>query len=208
MTESTYQKYVKWMRSRTPAEMELHREAFEFESKYFSDLCLTSPRVLKNLLQYEVQDHEGGWITGSDAVQVGIDGWILRYRRFPENTLGQCNWKTKTLAIRTELPESERTATLLHEMIHVYEYQLSQVIREWLLLDLYKQLSKRISPAKLDWYLKTGSHVMVSVSQHSLLFLLKSLDIDLRRKWEPGTCFGYGRSTTLNSRPATKSPTE
>ena len=208
MSKSTYGKDVKWMKTRTPAEMELHREAFEFESRYFPDLCLNSPRVIKNLLQFEVKDRDGTWITGHDAVHIGIDGWIVRYRQFPENTLGQCNWKTKTIAVQAGLEEPDRTATLLHEMIHAYEYQLSQVIREWLLLDLYKRLSKRILPAKLDWYLKTGSHVMVSVSQHSLLFLLKSLDIDLQRKWEPGTCFGYGRPDMLNAKRKTKTPTE
>lgn len=208
MAKSTYDKYVKWVRTRQPAEAELHREAFEFESRYFSDICLTSPRVIKNLLRYEVEDDDGGVLEVSTDVHVGLTGWILRYRAFPPGSLGQCNWKTKTIAIRAGLAEPERTATLLHEMIHAYEWQLSMGFREWLLLDLYKQLCKRIKPTQLDRYIAASTHMEIKEAGHGVLFLLKSLDIDLRRKWELGTCFGYGRPGLLNSRPATKSPSE
>lgn len=97
------------------------------------------------------------------------------------------------------LPEhAQNEAVLLHEMIHAFEYQMSDLIpalREILTLQLYKKLQKK--HPDLDTYLdnfltrSTFKEIAEQGGPHGALFALKALDIDDRKGWKPGTTFGY-----------------
>lgn len=115
--------------------------------------------------------------------------------------LGQCNSLERTLAITKSYLQDKRV--ILHEMIHAHENILDSthysVLRENLLIALYKKLSPRISDLEQriaehsEIYSQTK--VMSSGGKHDLLFFLKSLDLDIRCHYPLGTVCGYGRYT-------------
>lgn len=97
--------------------------------------------------------------------------------------------------------ETERDAAILHEVIHIYERELLSIpcyARESILLALYNDLKEKIP--KLDKMILAHSHLYRGMriyndgGEHGVLFLLKSLDIDLRKGWALGTACGYGRA--------------
>ncbi|HZZ82110.1 MAG TPA: hypothetical protein VFE62_26660 [Gemmataceae bacterium] len=191
-----FEQWLAWSKSRSPEDKELQLLAYQFEDRHFADMTLTSPAVRRNLFHYEIEGDAGG----SQAVEG--DGpfldlcskrWILRVRTLPEGVSGQCHYRRHTISVRRGLDAVEHKATLLHEMIHAYESQLSEPVREWLLLDAHKRMAKRIKPAALRRYINASTHSLFHDHGHAILFMLKSLELDLRFGWDLGTVFGYGR---------------
>ena len=194
--EKVNQRFHEWWGKRTEAELELHRLAFSFEEKYFADLRLLTSSVRRALFRCEWLV-DGKWCKReSDGhPDISIEGWILKFCRFRKPIDGLCNYKYRTISIKLGLDKKARRAALLHEMIHAYMFQLDLCpeFREWLLLDLHRRLSKRMRPARLQQYINLSTHTVWLDRGHGVLFLLKSLDLDLRFKWDPGTVFAYGR---------------
>ena len=195
--KSNHERYAEWWQSRSMAESELQMLAFGYEERHFADLRLATPGISKRLLGYQVQMDDGSWIATEGEVNVSIDGWIFKYKRF-RDIVGRCDSKSQTIYIKPGLDKVEHPACVLHEMIHAYESQLSPPFREWLLLHLYARMAKRIKPSELNRKMAASVHAMVHNSAHGLLFLLKSLELDMYFKWPPGTVFGYGRADYLN----------
>ena len=80
---------------------------------------------------------------------------------------------------------------LLHEMIHAYEYTLLdyKIEHEYLIVKLYqKLLSKVPNLIKI-----IESDINKDNREHTVFFLLKSLDIDLILKLPLGSIYGYNR---------------
>ena len=85
-------------------------------------------------------------------------------------------------------------------MIHAHEQIIKdfkyRIFSENLLLQLYNKLSHKIE--NLDDIIKSHSEFIhqsdmaVNSGEHGLLFLLKSLDLDIRFGFPLGTVFGYG----------------
>ena len=81
-------------------------------------------------------------------------------------------------------------------MIHAYEGALDWAFQQILLTCLYKDLSRKID--NLDGRLVENCHASILRQNaliggcHSVLFYLKSLDLDLRCGFELGTVWGYG----------------
>ena len=84
-------------------------------------------------------------------------------------------------------------------MIHAYEFQLSQPFREWLLLNFHQRMCRRINRTRLQRFMDISTHAEFPNCTHELLFLFKSLDLDLRFRWPFGTVFGYGRKDYFNA---------
>ena len=106
---------------------------------------------------------------------------------------GACDYKSKIIRInkKTVSEKKELKNILIHEMIHAYECALPPTAQQLLVLFLYQKLSKRLGKRKLDKIITIDQHLILNV--HTLLFLLKSLTIDLARKLPLGTIFGYDR---------------
>ena len=186
-----------WRQNRTPAESELQLLAFKLQDKYFSDLRLQSPSITRKLFRYKSQDDDGQWYDVVDDMPIiSIQGWIFKFR-CTQKWLGLCDAKHKTIFIKQNLEDVEHLATLLHEIIHAFESQLVFSFREWLVIEPYRRLSRRIKPALLHRYITSSTHALVHNTAHGVLFLLKSIDLDLRLKWKVGTVFGYGREDYL-----------
>ena len=95
----------------------------------------------------------------------------------------------------------ENDAVILHEMIHLYEGVVNELplfYHDMLYWALYDDLSKKIEG--LDGAIKQHAHLLNESSLynagglHDILFLLKSFDLDIRKGYELGTVFGYGRT--------------
>lgn len=176
------------------AELDLRKRAIKYEARFFKDLTLEEKRIEKKLASYQMEV-EGQWVDAVDDLQLDVcihSGWIFRYRRSRKH-FGLCRYKQRTIDIRLGLPPQEEKGTLLHEMIHAYEYMLYPSLREWLLLDLYRRLRQCIGERKTHRFIDANTHSVTRESAHGSLFLLKSLDLDERLSWKHGTVFGYGR---------------
>ena len=96
-------------------------------------------------------------------------------------------------------------AAILHEMIHLHEHfitGLSWTYHDMLCWCLYRDLKQKI-PA-LDDIIAFHAHqansdmIRNAGGEHSILFLLKSLDLDIKKGYSLGTVFAYGYEKHLN----------
>ena len=189
-----------WFSNRTDEDARLNLRAMELEGLFFADLTLQSPRVRKCLLRYEAQAEDGSWFWTEDDSGITLQDWIFTYRGFRSETFGDCNWRWHIIRIKRGLDAHEHESTLLHEMIHAYEGMLPSAYAEWLLLDLYRKVSKRLSTAKLNRFIDLSTHTVFHNATHGILFLLKSLDIDAKKGWPWGTTFAYGRADFFSAK--------
>ena len=122
-----------------------------------------------------------------------------------EDTVGKFDDKTYTLSIGKYYIEDERV--WLHELIHLYEYNLesvpgSMVFRDAVIWHLYRKLRNSIPDLdeKIGMFMRMDyvCHIYHSGGSHDLLFFLKSLDIDLAKGWALYTTFGYDLKEFLN----------
>ena len=109
---------------------------------------------------------------------------------------GFYNHETQTLAIDSKHVTPD---TILHEMIHLHEdvlLELSPYYRDVVFYELYKTVKERIP--LLDEIIEQHGHLSVMTrvfgGLHSMLFLLKSFEIDMYHSWKLGTTFGYGQA--------------
>jgi len=108
-----------------------------------------------------------------------------------ENSEGTYNPSENTITIH---PGYNDLWTLLHEMIHAYEHQLKFVQGEILTVRLYSKLKEKIK--NLDLVLTAWAHcenqqLQDEENDHAILFLLKSLDLDLRLNLPMGAIIGF-----------------
>lgn len=90
---------------------------------------------------------------------------------------------------------------ILHELIHIHEHFLNEVdayYRDTLYWALYKRLRGRIPD--LDKIIEKHAHLYTHTrirsygGIHSMLFLLKSFDLDIAFEYPLGAVYGYGIS--------------
>lgn len=177
-----------WFWKRSPTEKVLYEKVCSYQDRYFKDMTLQ--KYVREFVTFEV---ETGYSTKPalfDALSDALPGqW--RFLIVPDGPdwSGYCY----TLDWRIEMTESYRNnkIVILHEMIHAYEAILDdyQTLKEWLVARLYRDLAPRIKD--LDRYLSTNAHPYWHV--HRTLFILKSLDLDLRLKRKLGSVYSYGR---------------
>lgn len=185
-----------WYRGEaTPEERQLRLQAIEYEECYFKDLTLQDRRIRRKLGGCKTKI-DGRWVKVEEDLQEDVsvsDSWIFHYRRLRRGDHGRCRLKECTIDIKVGLTGDELKGTLLHEMIHAYEGMLWPIYREWLLLDLYKRMEKRIGRNAVSRFLDLDAHTVMLLPAHGLMFLLKALELDERLGWKRGTVFGYGR---------------
>jgi len=103
---------------------------------------------------------------------------------------GACDGKERLILIAKHL--KDRDLILLHEMIHGYEFMLEPYLcyHQFVLIKLYEKLLLQIPNLNkiIAWDMHNENTVY-----HSPLFLLKSLDLDIRLKQPIGTVYNYHR---------------
>jgi hypothetical protein len=128
-----------------------------------------------------------------------IDQFDIRYKELPANTKGQCNSREKGIyinsSIRSDRKEVKRV--LLHEMIHAFEAIIPITYQQLLVVFYYNKLAGRLGKRKQD-DLFSFDHHYINI-KHAVIFLLKSLSLDLVRRLPLGTtCDGEGAAKRKN----------
>lgn len=109
---------------------------------------------------------------------------------------GYFDSKEQLLCISKECLDDDKI--ILHEMIHLHEFVLNVLplfYHDTLPWALYTKLRKEIK--NLDRIISSQAHILSGQKiyneggLHDILFLLKSLDLDLKMGYSLGTVFGY-----------------
>ena len=195
--------YKEWLPCMTSEESELHDLISGYEEEYFDDFTFKPNSIITPYIESKVED-DGEVYTEYDQVPIEMTSLSNSYYRLSvseidDNTEGQVDNLNRIITI----PYRNITdkSLVLHEMIHAYEGELirwNDNYRTILTLCLYKKLSTKI----LDLDIRLASHGHPSVEHvtsleggtHSILFFLKSLDLDLHCEYKLGTVCGYGRN--------------
>ena len=105
---------------------------------------------------------------------------------------------TQTIYVSPDYVEDD--AVLLHEMIHLHEHVIDgfpSYYHDLVYWVLYQDLRTKIEG--LDDAINDHAHLLnetqlyLNGGIHDILFLLKSLDLDMRMGYPFGTVFGYER---------------
>jgi len=173
-----------------------------YEERYFKDMTLNIKEIQSLFMCYQMDD-KGKWVKGSfgEIPLISLGYWNIKEKKL-RNCEGLCNSKDLEILIKSGQTKKELNLTLLHEMIHAYEDELEHAegpgkrLKEILLLFLYKKIGKQIGYKKADDLLKviTSSFHWYDIHGHSILFALKSLELDIRLHLPYGTIFAYGRT--------------
>lgn len=134
-------------------------------------------------------------LLGDKSLSLGDNLWRFKIVEKTEDWDGHCNHKERLITIVKS--EKKNIYMLLHEMIHAYEFMLEEnceMYKQFLLIDLYERLLIKVPDLKKK--MKLDLHSMLRV--HSPLFMLKSLDLDIRLNKPLGTVYAYGREEIFN----------
>ena len=171
-----------------------------FEDRYFKDMNFELKELKDIFLKYQIQNDDGTWDTCYEQPFFGISG---RYRFFYEEmskdyVIGYCDTEKKEIHISKKIESNKKEVknVLLHEMIHGYEDIIPETYRQYLVIFLYQRLIKKLGKRKLCSMILEDQHSLRV--EHSLLFLLKSLTLDIARRLPHGTIMGYGREEYFN----------
>ncbi len=194
--DEMHQEHISLYVSTAPEEERLLNKIYEFEEEYFTDLTLKDYE--KDLAGYRKKlivkwETDNGDLLVNENMSFIDNKWKVKLMRslvYLEGYYGFCNGKERLIAIAEPLKDDD--LTLLHEMIHGYESMLEPYIgyHQFALIKLHEKLSLQIPNLYkiIEWDMHTKNTVY-----HSPLFLLKSLDLDIRLKQPFGSVYCYGR---------------
>jgi hypothetical protein len=175
-----------------PEEERILNKIYEFEEIYFADLTLKDYK--KDLTSYRKKVFKK-WKTAyedfflDEKISFVDNKWRIT---FIDELLayGFCSGKERIIGIAESMKDN--VPNLVHEMIHGYESMLEPYAgyHQFVLIKLYEKLSVQITNLNkiIEWDMHTKNTV-----NHSPLFLLKSLDLDIRLKEPLGTVYCYDR---------------
>jgi hypothetical protein len=190
MNVNARDRFMEWLESpKSQADVALREKAVRFEDRYFADMTLRA--FSKKLSKAEI-----GGCSVSDGFDfnITISEWIIRHDdNLDEGVEGTCDLGEREILVRTG-PEED--ICLMHEMIHAYEGMLAascEHYRQFIIIELFRKLNKKIKGLHNLIARDVNKYAMV----HTPLFILKSLDLDLRMKRPLGTVYDYGRAETF-----------
>lgn len=176
--------YREWLKNISPAEMALKDKIYELNEKLFADL------TFEDLLEEDMNNP-------GDCIMQPLDIDPLHHTRYIINSNLKVSGKydpiDNTITFR---PDHLLDDYITHEMLHVYEYfyDKNPLMKDFWITRLYSRLHPRVK--KIDGYccqlgLMSGEVLDNHFGQHGILFLLKSLDLDIRLNLPLGRVFGY-----------------
>lgn len=178
----------------------------EYDEKYFADMRFETKYLERKFARMEILDDDGNWkdiLTDPPMKEDSffVADWSIKLvDNINDYAVGRCNREDMIIEILTDVKGfREQKYVLLHELIHVYEYLYERNrgykgYEQYLVLHLYKRLEKKIGKNKFNSLIDTGLNFeLIRDCLHSLLFLFKSLELDLKLKKPFGTIYGYGR---------------
>jgi hypothetical protein len=176
------------------SDLGLYKDMLKYEDMYFKDMTLNLKKIYMKLFSSK---SKSGQIVFHDDLFISLgNNWTIKYVKRPKKFYGgRCSPNKKTIYINRNLTKEETKIVVLHEMIHAYEFLLleQKQYQDYVFLYLYEMLSKKFGKKKLLRIISVDVHRLITVGQHSIMFLFKSLDLDLRFKRPLGTVHSYGR---------------
>ena len=180
-------------------------EIISNDLEYFEDMMFEPHSIVDDFIKYSSSCSDGSTHQLYDDYHMGLieHGFKVYIKDLDEDVGGQTDRENKEIFINSEY--SDDKAIILHEMIHAHEVILDSresFYHDILLLCLYNNLKDKIPD--LDAKILAHTHVIEGeiISErggsHNILFLLKSLDLDLRCGFELGTVCSYGRKEIFN----------
>jgi len=177
-------------------------EKFERFQSLFDDMLFKSGYATHDFVAIQYKDTDSdNWhddeLDLPNDLQYLDDGYMIFVSDLENDTCGQYNHENKAITIDTKSQNDD--SVLLHEMIHVYEHIIDEHLiyyRDAIFICLYRDLKNKIP--NIDDIILEHGHIYNQNSianiggVHSILFLLKSFDIDLKMNYSIGTTFGYG----------------
>lgn len=213
--------YAEWYSQQaTNEEKLLIDKVYEFES-YFDDMLFQKDTSTYDLIKCKSKSQNNDEMENNKSE---ADKWVDDMVDLPEqltyfsysffhfkvaptdidNCCGYFNEPEQTITITPEYFEDDKT--ILHEMIHLHEFVINDLplyYHDMVYWSLYKDLRNKIP--KLDEIITGHTHLLTSSilyssgGLHDVLFMLKSIDLDIRMKYPLGTVFAYGRDIELKN---------
>ena len=193
------EEFLKWMSTMSEEDKLLRNKAIDFEDRYFKDMMLET--YSKTLNRHEILDRvTGEWISYESKFDfdLSVAKWIIKYDNNLGTAQGMCEGLMRRIRIKSNQIADENIV-LLHELIHAFEFNLREACEyycQYVTLRLYDKLKKR--EKNLLRLINKDMHR--HYIEHSLLFMLKSIDLDIRLKKPLGTVYSYGRTKLYSGR--------
>ena len=199
--------YKEWkIKQKTVSENRLWDLVGQYDEEFFEDLQFKPGSIVTPFIEYMMEDEsDEKFYTEPQCEITSFDSMYCRLRvgDLEENTEGQVNLVNRIMTIPEKYVDNK--SVVLHEMLHVYVNELYPELKDILIVCLYRDLEKRIPD--IDDRLTMHAHINISEhtsllgGEHSMLFFLKSLDLDLRCSFKLGSVCGYGRDEVLTFDP-------
>lgn len=172
-----------------------------FAMHYFADMRFDSNIYEPSIIHAFLTVDHGGKECVDSSPELYLTKFNFTVGELGDGIIGECNTANMTITITPEYKNDD--ATILHEMIHAFEFLIAECtaysqFHDVVLLCLYNDLQKKIPD--LDERILHHAHIVTGVGitelggRHDVLFLLKSYDLDLRLDLPLGTVCGYDRS--------------
>lgn len=177
------------------------RDFMEEHSFLFDDMLFKAGSKTYQMIELEYEDgtKDDDFLLPDSFIGFGYEYVDVKVEPL-EDCGGYYDKERQELAIDED---NMKDSVILHEMIHLHEDLLldeSPYFRDVLFFELYKSLSMKIP--KLNELIEGHGHLSTMVrfngsGLHSLVFLLKSFEIDIYNSWKLGTTFSYGYAESL-----------
>lgn len=198
-------KFLEWKDSASQEDLRLIERLYDL-GDYFLDMLFEPGSTVDSLIRCQSMTDGGEWKDDAVARPDILEYFCYNYFRTKVEPLKGCGGyfdkKEQLLCISTENLKDD--SVILHEMIHLHEAVLEDVplfYHDTLLWALYINLKSKIG--NLDEIVLGYAHILNEQSicnqggLHDILFLLKSLDLDIRMGYQLGTTFGYDMKNEL-----------
>jgi hypothetical protein len=183
-------------------EKKLSLKVLEYEKAYFEDMTF-QPESITGDIFVECEQHifskrknKEYWPLPESGFDLSISQCSFKIKRI-KGAQGRYNHKSKTVFIH---PEFNVQATILHEMVHVYDFTLDLTypypLRDIVLIQLYNKLKGKIKDLNrliMVWAHYPNQHEIIcsKEGEHGVLFMLKCLDLELRIGFPFGEISGF-----------------
>lgn len=195
-TQLQRKKYNEWFNNQSDEIFNLHIKTLMLES-YFDDMMLDKNSIMYKYMR--MLNDEFADDTNNDTDALSLQAYNYRFEisaDIQDERDGYSNKSDRVITIKKSSVQNENV--ILHEMLHAHEQiinSINPIIRDTLIIELYNKLKKYIT--SIDEIIYNHANIYHNMQlteiggEHSLLFLLKSLELDLRCNNELFTIFGY-----------------
>lgn len=200
--------FLEWRSSAPHEDIKLHDRLYEL-SEYFSDMLFEEGSPTGELLKCQSKLKDGSLL--DDTIDIPDELKCFSYTYFKtkvepikNNCAGYFNLNEQLLCVSREYLKDD--SILLHEMIHLHEHVLNVLplfYHDTMIWTLYIDLEKKIKD--LDEIISGHAHILSQQKLysegglHDILFLLKSLDLDIKMGYSLGTVCGYEAKELLKN---------